>query len=51
MQVFALGRENRSTGATKMNIQSSRSHALLCVTVMGLSRTTGVQTIGKLLKS
>ncbi|XP_064399470.1 kinesin-like protein KIFC3 [Halichondria panicea] len=47
-EVFTLGHENRSTGATKMNIQSSRSHALLCIIVMGLNRTTGVQTIGKL---
>jgi len=31
-----------------MNIQSSRSHALLCITVMGVNKTTGVKTIGKL---
>ena len=47
VQVFALGHENRSTGATKMNIQSSRSHALLCITVMGVNKTTGVKTIGR----
>ncbi len=46
-QVFALGHENRATGSTKMNIQSSRSHALLCVTVMGVSTTTGVKTMGE----
>ena len=46
LQVFALGHENRATGATKMNIQSSRSHALLCVTVMGINNTTGIRTMG-----
>lgn len=46
IQVFALGHENRSTGATKMNIFSSRSHALLCITVIGVSKSTGSQTIG-----
>ena len=46
MQVFDLGRQNRSTGATKMNIESSRSHALLCVTVAGENLTTGTQTFG-----
>ena len=50
MQVFALGHENRSTGATKMNIYSSRSHALLCITVIGVSKSTGSQTIGRLLQ-
>jgi kinesin family protein C2/C3 len=48
MQVFALGHENRSTGATKMNIYSSRSHALLCITVIGVNKSTGSQTIGRL---
>ena len=47
VQVFALGHENRSTGATKMNIHSSRSHALLCITVMGINKTTGVKTVGR----
>ena len=49
VQVFALGRDNRATGSTRMNIHSSRSHALLCVTVMGVSRTTGMQTTGQTL--
>ena len=48
IQVFALGHENRSTGATKMNIYSSRSHALLCITLIGVSKSTGAQTIGRL---
>ena len=51
IQVFALGHENRSTGATKMNIYSSRSHALLCITIIGVSKSTGSQTIGRLTKS
>lgn len=46
IQVFTLGHENRSTGTTKMNIYSSRSHALLCITVIGVSKSTGSQTIG-----
>ena len=47
LQVFDLGRQNRSTGATRMNIESSRSHALLCVSVVGHNLTTGIQTFGK----
>eukprot|EP00731_Ephydatia_muelleri_P001344 Em0001g1344a len=47
-EVFAIGHENRATGSTKMNIQSSRSHALLCVTVHGKCKTTGTEIFGKL---
>ena len=48
LQVFAVGHDNRATGSTKMNIQSSRSHALLCVAVHGKCKTTGVETFGTL---
>ncbi|XP_006814107.1 kinesin-like protein KIFC3 [Saccoglossus kowalevskii] len=39
---------NRATASTNMNEHSSRSHALLCVTVTGTNKTTGNRTIGKL---
>lgn len=47
-EVFAIGKTNRSTAITDMNEHSSRSHALLCVTVTGFNKTTGHKTIGKL---
>lgn len=47
-EVFAIGKTNRSTAITDMNEHSSRSHALLCVTVTGFNKTTGRKTIGKL---
>lgn len=46
LQVLAHGQVNRATGATQMNIQSSRSHALLCVAVKGENKVTGVVTLG-----
>ena len=33
-----------------MNEHSSRSHALLCVEVTGLNKTTGAKTMGELLQ-
>ena len=45
-QVFAMGKTNRATAITDMNEHSSRSHALLCVTVIGVNRTTGHRTTG-----
>lgn len=47
-EVFAMGKTNRATAITDMNEHSSRSHALLCVTVIGVNRTTGHRTTGKL---
>ena len=46
--VFRVGQENRATAATNMNEHSSRSHALLCVEVVGTNSTTGARTLGKL---
>ena len=45
-RTFALGHKNRSTASTNMNEHSSRSHALLCVEVTGVNRTTGARTLG-----
>ncbi|XP_033753860.1 kinesin-like protein KIFC3 isoform X2 [Pecten maximus] len=47
-KVFATGQKNRATATTNMNEHSSRSHALLCVTVSGVNKTTNVQSTGKL---
>ncbi|XP_031564254.1 kinesin-like protein KIFC3 isoform X2 [Actinia tenebrosa] len=47
-EVFQLGKQNRSTAFTDMNEHSSRSHALLCVTIIGVNRSTGSRTTGKL---
>ncbi|XP_068692900.1 kinesin-like protein KIFC3 isoform X1 [Montipora foliosa] len=47
-KVFAIGKTNRATATTDMNEHSSRSHALLCVTVVGVNQTTGQETKGKL---
>ncbi|XP_069113930.1 kinesin-like protein KIFC3 isoform X2 [Argopecten irradians] len=47
-KVFAMGQKNRATATTNMNEHSSRSHALLCVTVSGVNKTTNVQSTGKL---
>ena len=45
-----MGHKNRATAATTMNIESSRSHALLCIKVTGKNLTTGAHTLGKYLK-
>ncbi|XP_051787461.1 kinesin-like protein KIFC3 isoform X3 [Erpetoichthys calabaricus] len=47
-KVFDLGYMNRATACTNLNEHSSRSHALLIVTVNGLNVTTGTRTSGKL---
>ncbi|XP_013396814.1 kinesin-like protein KIFC3 [Lingula anatina] len=47
-ETFALGHRNRATACTNMNEHSSRSHALLCVNVIGRNKTTGAKTVGKL---
>ncbi|NXK10558.1 KIFC3 protein, partial [Herpetotheres cachinnans] len=46
--VFEFGHINRATECTNLNEHSSRSHALLIVTVRGLDRSTGLRTTGKL---
>lgn len=45
-QVFEFGHVNRATECTNLNEHSSRSHALLIVTVRGLDRSTGLRTTG-----
>ena len=47
-EVFTVGQRNRATATTNMNEHSSRSHALLCVTVTGVNKTTNTKTTGKL---
>ncbi|XP_053402690.1 kinesin-like protein KIFC3 [Mercenaria mercenaria] len=47
-ECFRLGQQNRATAATNMNEHSSRSHALLSVTVIGFNKTTAAKTTGKL---
>lgn len=45
-QVFEFGHVKRVTECTNLNEHSSRSHALLIVTVRGLDRSTGLRTTG-----
>lgn len=45
-QVFELGHMNRATACTNLNEHSSRSHALLIVSVCGYNRVTGSRTQG-----
>ncbi|CAN9506562.1 unnamed protein product [Ophioblennius macclurei] len=47
-KVLDLGHRNRATACTNLNEHSSRSHALLIVTVAGINLTTGGRTQGKL---
>ncbi|XP_067905794.1 kinesin-like protein KIFC3 isoform X2 [Heterodontus francisci] len=47
-KVFELGRVNRATDFTNVNERSSRSHALLIISVTGINLTSGVRTTGKL---
>ncbi|NWY37640.1 KIFC3 protein, partial [Sylvia atricapilla] len=47
-KVFESGHIKRVTECTNLNEHSSRSHALLIVTVRGLDRSTGLRTTGKL---
>uniref|UniRef100_A0A8C0S2Z4 Kinesin-like protein n=1 Tax=Canis lupus familiaris TaxID=9615 RepID=A0A8C0S2Z4_CANLF len=47
-QVFEFGHTNRTTEFTNLNEHSSRSHALLIVTVRGVDCSTGLRTTGKL---
>nr|XP_029131633.1 kinesin-like protein KIFC3 isoform X2 [Labrus bergylta] len=47
-KVFELGHMNRATACTNLNEHSSRSHALLIITVSGFNASTGNRTQGKL---
>ncbi|EDL87304.1 rCG39031, isoform CRA_b [Rattus norvegicus] len=47
-KVFEFGYNNRTTEFTNLNEHSSRSHALLIVTVRGVDCSTGLRTTGKL---
>ncbi|XP_075884115.1 kinesin-like protein KIFC3 [Nelusetta ayraudi] len=47
-KILAMARRNRITFGTQMNQHSSRSHALLCISVEGTDLATGSKTTGKL---
>ncbi|XP_030014463.1 kinesin-like protein KIFC3 isoform X1 [Sphaeramia orbicularis] len=47
-KILATARRNRITFGTQMNQHSSRSHALLCITVEGTDLASGSKTTGKL---
>uniref|UniRef100_A0A8C5WH39 Kinesin-like protein n=1 Tax=Leptobrachium leishanense TaxID=445787 RepID=A0A8C5WH39_9ANUR len=47
-KLLCLGRKNRATFCTNMNERSSRSHALLTITISGRDLTTETVTTGKL---
>uniref|UniRef100_A0A8C3I1N5 Kinesin-like protein n=1 Tax=Chrysemys picta bellii TaxID=8478 RepID=A0A8C3I1N5_CHRPI len=47
-KMLSLGKRNRATCCTNMNERSSRSHALLTVTITGTNCSTGTKTSGKL---
>ncbi|XP_053571957.1 kinesin-like protein KIFC3 [Bombina bombina] len=47
-KLLSKGKKNRATFCTNMNERSSRSHALLTVTITGKDLTTGTTTSGKL---
>ncbi|XP_056142615.1 kinesin-like protein KIFC3 [Lampris incognitus] len=47
-KILAMARRNRITFGTQMNQHSSRSHALLCITVLGTDLASGTKTTGKL---
>ncbi|KAJ7312086.1 hypothetical protein JRQ81_006424 [Phrynocephalus forsythii] len=47
-KVFEFGHINRATECTYLNEHSSRSHALLIITVRGVDYSTGIRTTGKL---
>ncbi|XP_028841102.1 kinesin-like protein KIFC3 isoform X2 [Denticeps clupeoides] len=47
-KLLATARRNRITFGTQMNQHSSRSHALLTITVLGVDLASGSKTCGKL---
>jgi len=48
VRVMELGAQNRSSAHTKMNMESSRSHSVVMVSVHGDNEETGKSTLGKL---
>ncbi|XP_067416212.1 kinesin-like protein KIFC2 isoform X2 [Emydura macquarii macquarii] len=48
-KILSLGKRNRATYCTNMNQHSSRSHALLTVTITGTDCSTGTKASGKLI--
>ncbi|KAG9472886.1 hypothetical protein GDO78_016071 [Eleutherodactylus coqui] len=47
-KLLSLGKRNRATFCTNMNERSSRSHALLTITITGQELSSGTATTGKL---
>ncbi|XP_066479199.1 kinesin-like protein KIFC2 [Tiliqua scincoides] len=47
-KVLSLGKRNRATQSTNMNERSSRSHALLTITITGTELAAGTKVTGKL---
>nr|XP_023680070.1 kinesin-like protein KIFC3 isoform X1 [Paramormyrops kingsleyae] len=47
-KILAMAKRNRITFGTQMNHNSSRSHALLTITVLGTDLISGAKTCGKL---
>ncbi|XP_056409550.1 kinesin-like protein KIFC3 [Hyla sarda] len=47
-KILSLGKRNRATFCTNMNERSSRSHALLTITITGQELSSGAVTTGKL---
>nr|XP_060631993.1 kinesin-like protein KIFC3 [Anolis sagrei ordinatus] len=47
-KILSLGKRNRATSCTHMNERSSRSHALLTVTIVGTEVASGTKLTGKL---
>ncbi|XP_070796283.1 LOW QUALITY PROTEIN: kinesin-like protein KIFC2 [Pituophis catenifer annectens] len=47
-KILQLGKRNRRTSSTHMNAHSSRSHALLTLTLTGTELTSGTKVTGKL---
>ena len=46
-KLLKTARRNRITFGTQMNQHSSRSHALLCISVLGTDLASGAKTTGQ----